>query len=516
MMAFAPPSLEESRARARRFARWWAGAMVAAVLLLAVVSRYAPNRPVDYRDDRRHFYYGSIGSDTADGLPLRVLAALPRVFPEYLPAGALRRDYTAFGFIQEPGHDMPIGFSIRRRIVDLTTINCAACHTGSVREAPGSAPIVIAGMPANTVDLMAFFRFLFACASDWRFSPEHLLPELDKDGELGAIDRAIYSAVIPLMQRGLLARKAKLTPFFSDEYPRFGPGRVNTFDTFKLDQFAPTYHGHPVPQEELHGTVDFPSIWNQEPREGLRLHWDGNNTSVRERNLSAAIGAGATPATIELERIDRIEAWFRTMPPPSYPFAIDEAQARRGEAIYREYCHRCHDFQGAAVGTVVPLDQIGTDRHRLDSYTPFLLEAQKIYTAGKPWAFTHFSKTDGYANLPLDGVWARAPYLHNGSVPSLWDLLTPAEQRPAVFTRGGDVYDQVKMGFRYQALTGSRAAGYRDDAGRPYVGREFVLDAAQIGNGNGGHSGVAYGTLLGDSEKRALIEYFKWQDRPRP
>ncbi len=515
MTAYVPPTADESRRWARRFARCSAGAVVAAALGMAVCHRYAPDRPVDHRDDRAHFYYGSIGSDDAAGLPVRVLRALPRVFPEYLPAGAARRDLTAFGFLQEPGRDLPIGFSVRRRIVDLTAINCAACHVGSVREAPDSAPAVIAGMPANTVDLMAFFRFLFDCASDWRFSPEHLLPAMEEDGELGAVDRTIYRAVIPLMQRGLLARKARLALFFSDDYPRFGPGRVNTFDTFKLDQFAPTYHGRPIPREELYGTVDFPSIWNQAPREGLRLHWDGNNTSVRERNLSAALGAGATPATIELDRILGVEAWLWTLPPPSYPFAIDGAQARRGEDLYRRHCHRCHDFQGEAIGTVVPLEQIGTDRHRLDSYTPLLLEAQQIYTAGRPWAFTHFSKTDGYANLPLDGIWARAPYLHNGSVPSLWDLLTPAEQRPAVFTRGGDVYDPAKLGFRYQVLAGSRAAGYRDARGEPYRGREFVFDTAETGNGNGGHTGPAYGTDLDDADKRALIEYFKWQERPR-
>jgi hypothetical protein len=511
---FAPPSLADSRRWARRFAGWSLAVLAAAALLLVVGNRYAPDRPVDYRDDREHFYYGSIGSDIPAGLPVRVLKALPRLFPEYLPAGAARRDYTAFGFLQEPGHDLPIGFSIRRQIVDLAAINCAACHTGSVRETPTSAPIVIAGMPAITVDLMAFFRFLFDCAGDWRFSADTLLPEMAKDDALGPVDRELYSLLIQLMQRGVLARKARLAVFFSDDYPRFGPGRVNTFDTFKFDQFAATYFGHEIPRSELYGTVDFPSIWNQAPREGLRLHWDGNNTSVRERNFSAALGAGATPDSVDLPRMFRIEAWLRTLPPPSYPFAIDAERAQRGAAIYRQYCFRCHDFRGAAVGTVTPIDQIATDRHRLDSYTPFLLEAQQVYTRGKPWAFTHFSKTDGYANLPLDGLWARAPYLHNGSVPTLWDLLTPAAQRPQVFTRGGDVYDPVRFGFQHQVLTGSREAGYRDQRGDAYRGREFVFDTRETGNANIGHTGAAYGTELGDDDRRALIEYLKWQDRP--
>ena len=51
---------------------------------------------------------------------------------------------------------------------------------------------------------------------------------------------------------------------------------------------------------------------------------------------------------------------------------------------------------------------------------------------GKPWRFSHFRKTNGYANMPLDGLWLRAPYLHNGSVPTLRALLFP-DERPAVF-----------------------------------------------------------------------------------
>ncbi len=65
---------------------------------------------------------------------------------------------------------------------------------------------------------------------------------------------------------------------------------------------------------------------------------------------------------------------------------------------------------------------------------------------GKPWRFNHFRKTNGYANMPLDGLWLRAPYLHNGSVPTLRALLFP-EERPAVFYRGYDVYDWTNVGF---------------------------------------------------------------------
>ncbi len=71
----------------------------------------------------------------------------------------------------------------------------------------------------------------------------------------------------------------------------------------------------------------------------------------------------------------------------------------------------------------VSIGAIGTDRHRLDSYTTtFALNQYGLYP-DSPYRFTHFRKTNGYANQPLDGIWVRGPYLHNGSVPTLRDLL---------------------------------------------------------------------------------------------
>src|SRR5919197_4180132 len=94
-----------------------------------------------------------------------------------------------------------------------------------------------------------------------------------------------------------------------------------------------------------------------------------------------------------------------------------------------------------------------------------------------PYRFKHFRKTHGYANQPLDGIWARAPYLHNGSVPTLWDLLQSPESRPQQFSRGYDVYDQEKVGFVSDTPEAHRA-------GSPY-------DTTLPGNGNAGH---VYGT----------------------
>ena len=109
-----------------------------------------------------------------------------------------------------------------------------------------------------------------------------------------------------------------------------------------------------------------------------------------------------------------------------------------------------------------------------------------------PFKFDAYRKTNGYANTPLDGIWARAPYLHNGSVPTLWDLLQPVEKRPATFYSGYDVYDPKYVGF----IT----------SGPDAESEGFKFETCMPGNSNMGHT---FGTDLKDDEKWDLIEYMK-------
>jgi hypothetical protein len=118
--------------------------------------------------------------------------------------------------------------------------------------------------------------------------------------------------------------------------------------------------------------------------------------------------------------------------------------------------------------------------------------AFNAFADGYPWDFKAFRKTNGYVAVPLDGVWLRAPYLHNGSVPSLHDLLEPPENRQKVFFRGYDLYDPARVGFVVDGPVAER------------IGTRY--DTALPGNGNVGH---LYGTSLTTDEKRALIEFLK-------
>ena len=450
------------------------------------------NGTLDYADIGDHFKYGSIGSEPANGIPYWIWKALPELFADKLPGPG----YASLGFIQEEGQDRPIGFSSRRVLIDRVSLNCGVCHTGTVRDQPGAPPRVILGMPGNNLDLEAYTRFLFDSVRDERFTTDRIMEAIENvGGRLGFIERYIYRQIaIPRTKEELLLRAARLE--FLERQPDWGPGRVDTFNPYKALQF--NFPMDKLPDEEIVGTVDLPSIWLQRQREGMQLHWDGNNPSVEERNKSAALGAGVTPVTIDLPRIKRIEDWLLDFSPPLYPYPINRALASEGKPIYRQYCADCHGengrhFAGEYVGQVVPVEEVGTDRQRLDSYTYELLSNQNTLYAGYPWRFSQFRKTNGYANMPLDGIWLRAPYLHNGSVPTLRDLLEPPENRPRVFYRGNDVFDRENVGF---------ISNVSEMEGR----RFFMFDTSLRGNSPAGH---LYGVDISAADKNALIEFLK-------
>jgi hypothetical protein len=237
------------------------------------------------------------------------------------------------------------------------------------------------------------------------------------------------------------------------------------------------------------------SVWNMQLREGMVLHWDGLNPSLREVVLSSAIGDGTTPKNLDLEVMERIENFLWELPPPEYPFEIDEQLAAEGEVVYEAHCASCHTPGQGRTGQVIPVEELGTDRHRVDMWEAKDAQAYNDKYSDYEWKFNQFQDIDGYAASPLDGLWLRAPYLHNGSLPTLEDLLKAPEDRPTEFYRGYDVYDQEKVGFIH------------DLDEKPQTGiKLFRYDTSLPGNSHAGH---LYGTALSDEDKRELIEYLK-------
>jgi len=500
--------------------------LVVAAGLFAYFTFSSGDAEAFFDDPIRQFKYGSTGGELLAGLPAGIFKALPQICPDFLPG----RGWESLGFIYEKGMDRPVGTSRKRSLgFDRIALNCAACHAGTYRETPQGDPVVVIGMPSHQMNLGGFTKFVTSCVLDERFNPWQVIEAAERTGErYSAVQRRLIAyAVVPAMREAVLLLRGRFSFLQHEVEP--GPGR---FDTFNPEKALLNWPLGLVPERESVGIVDFPSLWLQGPRadKEMQLHWDGNNTDVEERNRSASFGTGAVPTTLDRTSFKFIATWLKSPAnaPPKYPFPIDAQLAATGKPIYEKFCSGCHgisgrDFSGAYVGKVDKIDHIRTDPCRLDNYTHALAAEQgNLYAAYPDERFSHFRKTDGYANLPLDGIWLRGPYLHDGSVPTVRDLLEPADNRPPDFYRGNDVIDQKKLGFvsTVAAENGTNFFHYEtrcvELGGCP--GRRNPENRQEhnvcepgdwAGNGNRGHEGAEYGTELSAEQKDAIVEYLK-------
>ena len=282
----------------------FAGALVVLVCTIALRAQTTPDSDT-FPDADDHFKYGSIGTEERVGLPYWIWKVLPTVFEDKLPKRP-GVGWERIGFLQDDKrHARPIGTSYKDGRIARVGLNCATCHVGTVRDNPSSPRQIVSGMPANQMDLQGYANFLTACANDPRFDYSTLMAAIRKENpNIGWFDRLIYKLfVIRATKRGILERARENVWF--DSRPPFGPGRVDTFNPYKVMLRLPI--------DDVVGTVDLPSLWNQRMRARMWLHWDGNNDSVEERNKSAAIGAGATPGFAGSrvdERASRTGSWI--------------------------------------------------------------------------------------------------------------------------------------------------------------------------------------------------------------
>jgi hypothetical protein len=300
-----------------------------------------------------------------------------------------------------------------------------------------------------------------------------------------------------------------------------GPGRVDAFGAARNLLF-PKY------AMKMQSPVSFPYIWsvpdNTQPASAGAptgwIHYDGDTNSILERNIGQALGMGAVfdpvtyESTLRIKNLHELEVLVHQLQPPKWPAEmlgpIDETKAKAGEKIFSDKCQGCHQDQ------LYTLVEIGTDPNRANSFgqpvlgKPFPNAVSPILDALKKRAFADdgvspaeqagmdanpaiWRATGKYLARPLKGIWATAPYLHNGSVPTLYHMLHP-EQRPAKFGVGNREFDPAKIGYQSPATDG---AGI------------WTFDTTAPGNSNIGHAGDRFGTTLPEDQKAALLEYLK-------
>jgi mono/diheme cytochrome c family protein len=362
-----------------------------------------------------------------------------------------------------PNEGLPMGLRWSRRPDGTRTgiqVDCMACHGGSI----GGKSYV--GLPNTQVDYGLLFTDLFR--SDGRRAP--LLPFTINTAR-GTTNAGMMAAVLLSIRNPDLSRR-------------------------KL----------PLPMGTNLPEIDAPAWWNLKYKK--TMYQDGRTPAASVRaNMQFLLAEKSLDEFKSLEpTFCDIRAYLLSLEPPKYPFTIDAPRAERGKKVFETTCSRCHGTYGpyrSYPNKIVPLDTIGTDPARLHGITDRAVAHYNSTWFGELCPVN--PRRVGYQAPPLDGIWATAPYLHNGSVPTLRTLLD-SSSRPRRFTRphstGFEYYDAHNLGWKFREPTDAEVASMN----RSLHGIHFLYDTSRFGLGNQGHT---FGDKLSEAQRMDLIEYLK-------
>ena len=252
-----------------------------------------------------------------------------------------------------------------------------------------------------------------------------------------------------------------------------------------------------IPKEVI--PTDVPAWWLMKKKNTMFYTGAGTGDFARIMMASSLVSLQDSSQARKIDqRFPDVLAYIKSLPSPTYKGTIDKQKVTEGKAIYEVNCSRCHGSSNNSndyPNLLVSLESIGTDPTLVSTnfaYPQLLEWYNTSWFSKEPFAAKLVAKK-GYIAPPLDGVWATAPYLHNGSVPTLEDLLN-SSQRPKIWKRTFDTndFDNKKMGWNYVTLTSKSDTK--------------TYDTSLKGYGNQGH---IYGDKLVVSERTNLIEYLK-------
>jgi mono/diheme cytochrome c family protein len=251
--------------------------------------------------------------------------------------------------------------------------------------------------------------------------------------------------------------------------------------------------------------VDVPPWWRMAKKNAMFYDAAGRGDHAR---IEMAASLLCTESVDEAQAIDvafvDVRAWIETLTPPAWPYNVNSGLAAKGKRVFDRTCATCHGTygdDGFYPNEVIPLDAVGTD-------TSLALGASQFGPQYVQWFAQSFwgqtSRLDpqtGYIAPPLDGIWATAPYFHNGSVPTI-EAVLDSSKRPTYWTRSFDSndYDQAALGWNFTELDQGQDA-------EPLASKKvFIYDTTKLGYGNGGHT---FGDALSGDDRRAVLEYLK-------
>lgn len=264
------------------------------------------------------------------------------------------------------------------------------------------------------------------------------------------------------------------------------------------------------------GQVKIPSFWGYGEKRKVGSFSDGFGNGVQPGwAVAVELVAGQTPDNVRkyIDKIHHAEDVLADLLPPAYPFEIDQRKANRGQELFNKTCAKCHgqysrDFEGTPnyiMPKLIPWKVVKTDVARILGVTDFFREL----VASNPLSdiLNATENEPGYIAPRLHGIWARFPYLHNGSVPSVYYLLKPEAQRPKYFS----LRDAGELSrFNKKTLGLNRDTVLSESHMRRLLAQQarFIYDTNRHGHSNQGHS-FRFLSDLTDSERFEIIEYLK-------
>ena len=256
-----------------------------------------------------------------------------------------------------------------------------------------------------------------------------------------------------------------------------------------------------VPDEVI--PTDVPAWWLLKKKNAMFYHAIGRLDFCKSFIGSSllTLGNASVAAEIDKKMVD-VLAYIKSLEAPVYPFSIDSDLAAQGKQLFENTCATCHGTYGENYtypNLLVSLESVGTDPYLSNHYTTsstvndYFLDWFNTGWFGSSENNLHIKAEGGYVAPPLDGIWATAPYLHNGSVPTIADVLN-STGRPLRWSRSFDNtdYDQSKVGWNYTIQ-------------ETKVDKN-TYDTSLMGHANSGHT---FGDAFTETERKAVLEYLK-------
>lgn len=251
--------------------------------------------------------------------------------------------------------------------------------------------------------------------------------------------------------------------------------------------------------------VDVPAWWTMKKRTSMFRNGAGRGDHARIMMTASLL---CTSSVEESRAIDAyfpdVRAYILSLEPPKYPFPIDAATAEAGRAVFERTCSRCHGTYGAGgayPNKLVSLEEVGTDAALAVGTAQFAGPFVEWFASSFFGELARLEPKTGYVAPPLDGIWATAPYFHNGSVPTL-EGVVESTKRPTYWTRTFDSrdYDPAAVGWRFTVVDHGKDGASGDEA------RKALYDTTLPAYGNAGHR---FGDALSAEDRATLLEYLK-------